>query len=197
MKKLINSLAAIFPFFRHGSFLVLAFLLFSLSSCFKQYYQTNTVRQTDSAALGNLQAENKHFIVHTPAGPFALKDVKVGSENLSGEKDFLNPNHDRLLNPRGETKNAMSRTERKVCTTEVHLYTDRSFNGSDNVTLSYNQINRMDVYGLDKKAIRASTIRGIVGVTLGVAAVIGVGMAAASTISSTSINISMGNMRWD
>jgi len=182
MKQIINALASIAGYFRHGSFFLLAFLVLSLSSCFRQYYQTNTVHATDSAALSNLQKESKHFIVHTPSGPFGLKDVKLSSENFSGEKDFLNPNNDRLLNPQGERKNPMSRAEKKVCTTEVHLYTDSSFD-NNNVRLTYNQINRMDVYGLDKKAIRGSRITGIIVITLGVAAIIGISAAALNSMT--------------
>jgi hypothetical protein len=74
--------------------------------------------------------------------------------------------------------------EKKVCTTEVHLYTERTFDGTDYVNLSYNQINRMDVYGLDKKTIRGSRITGIVVITLGVAALIGLGAAAANSPST-------------
>jgi len=182
MKQIINALASIAGYFRHSSFFLLVFLVLSLSSCFRQYYQTNTVHATDSAAMSNLRKESKHFIVHTPSGPFGLKVVKLSSENISGEKDFLNPNNDRLLNPLGERKNPMSRAEKKVCTTEVHLYTDSYFE-NNNVLLTYNQINRMDVYGLDKKAIRGSRIAGIIVITLGVAAIIGISAAAVNSMT--------------
>ena len=87
-----------------------------------------------------------------------------------------------MLNPQGERKNPMSRAEKKVCTTEVHLYTDSSFD-NNNVRLTYNQINRMDVYGLDKKAIRGSRITGIIVITLGVAAIIGISAAALNSMT--------------
>jgi hypothetical protein len=175
MKQFINALASIFPFFRHGSFFLLAFLAFSLSSCFRHYYQTNTTHQADSASMERLIAENKHFIIHTPEGPFGLNDVKANSQELSGEKDFLKATSDRLMNPPGETKNPMSKAEKKICITEVHLYTDSSFTGTSHVNLSYNQIRRVDVYSPDKQATRESTIGGVVLITVGTAALIGVG----------------------
>ena len=76
----------------------------------------------------------------------------------------------------------MSKAEKKACVTEVHLYTDSSFEES-NVRLNYSQINRMDVYGLDKKAIRGSRITGIVVITLGTAAIIGILAAAANSMT--------------
>jgi hypothetical protein len=176
MKQIVNALASLFPFFRHGSFLLLTFLALSLSSCFRHYYQTNTTHRVDADSLKLLQAENKTFIVHTPAGPFALKDVKVDKLDISGEKGFLGSVSDRLLNPRGETKNRMSRAEKKVCVTEVHLYTDSSFEGTNHVILSYSQIRRMDVYGPDKKSTQESMIGGVVLITVSTAAVIGMGV---------------------
>jgi len=182
--KQIKSLNPVLPARHLLKYGVLILLVISQSSCFKQYYQTNTTYRVGADTLQQLQSENKHFIVHTPVGPFALKGITLSSENLSGEKDFLNAKNDRLLNPQGETKNPMSRAEKKVCTTEVHLYTERTFDGTDLINLSYNQINRMDVYGLDKKAIRGSRITGIVVITLGVAALIGLGAAAANSSST-------------
>jgi hypothetical protein len=181
--KQIKFLAPCFPARLVMNYAILIIVVISQSSCFRQYYQTNTTHQVYADTLRQLQAENKHFIVHTPAGPFALKGIILSSENLSAEKDFLNAKNDRLLNPPGETKNPMSRAEKIVCTTEVHLYTERNFEGTDHVNLSYNQINRMDVYGLDKKAIRGSRITGIVVITLGVAALVGLVAIAANSSS--------------
>ena len=76
----------------------------------------------------------------------------------------------------------MSKAEKKACITEVHLYTDSSIEES-NVRLNYSQINRMDVYGLDKKAIRTSRILGIVIITLSVAAAIGISAAAVNSMT--------------
>jgi hypothetical protein len=185
MKQIINALASLFPFFRHGSFFLLAFLTLSLSSCFRHYYQTNTTQHVNADSMKLLQAEKKTFIVHTPAGPFALKDVKVYSQDISGEKDFLRPVSDRLLNPQGATKNRMSRAEKKVCVTEVHLYTDSSFEGTSHVNLTYSQIRRMDVYGQDKKSTSESTIGGVVLITVGTAAVIDMGAVIINALNDT------------
>jgi hypothetical protein len=192
MKQIVNALASLFPFFRHGSFFLLVFLALSLSSCFRHYYQTNTTLHVDADSLKVLQAENKTFVVHTPAGPFALKDVKVDRLDISGEKDFLRPASDHLLNPRGETKNPVSRTEKKTCFSEVHLYTDSTFEGTSHVSLTYNQIRRMDIYGPDKKATSESTIGGVVLITVSTAAVIGIG-----AVIVNSMNDAMSSMTFN
>ena len=172
MKKIIDALAALFPFFRHGSFLVLAFLMFSLSSCFKQYYQTNTTHMVDSASLAALQAGNKHFIVHTPDGPFRLQEESFDNTTMYGKKSEVIPDNKQLLKPKGATKNPVSREDTSICLREVHLYTSQNLGGSE-IRLTYSQISRMDVYSLDRKAIRASKARGIFIVSASTVVVLG------------------------
>lgn len=174
------------------NYFILLLLMISQSSCFKQFYQTNTAQKTDAPVLDRLQSEHKIFIVHTPAGVFGLRDVKVSNEALEGNKFFMDPKYDRYLNPLGETANPMARRDKGMALNEVHLYTDSTFGGSDQVVLAISQIKRIDVYGMDKKATSGSTVISIVGITVGVAAIIGAGAAAANSMSSgMSLNIPM------
>ncbi len=86
MKKFTDFLKDFFLLQRFQIYALMFLLVFSLSSCFQKFYNTNTVSKTDPATLEKLQAENKLFIVHTPDGPFALKNVKVSSEIINGRQ---------------------------------------------------------------------------------------------------------------
>ncbi len=184
MKQIINSLAAIFPYFRHGSFLMLAFLLFSLSSCFQQFYKTNTAGSVDGRTLERLVALKKNFIVHTPDGSFTLKNIEVNNEIISGKKGQLDPKNEKFMNPMVNKGNRVPKRQMGIVLEEVHLYTNSLFEGSERVNLSTNQIFRTDVYGFDRDATRKSRVASIIGITVGVAAIIGIGALAASGMGS-------------
>ena len=172
---------------------ILIILLISQSSCFKQYYQTNTSHKVDSARLGQLQDEKKNFIIQTPDTSFALQNVKLAGDSLSGEIAKLNPKHFRLLNPQQENRNEMSRADKILCVSEVHIYTDSSFFKNGQATVAINRITRMDVYGLDKKAIRGSRITGIVVITASVALGVVIIAAMANSMSHMSFNLTIPN----
>jgi hypothetical protein len=183
----------LFPFQRFMNYSILILLVISQSSCFKKYYQTNTTHKVDSAILGQLQVEQKNFIIQTPDTSFALKNVRVSGDNLSGEMALLNPKNYRLLNPQRETKNEMSRADKVLCVSEVHLYADSSFIRSGQAAIAINRITRMDVYSLDKKAILASRITGIVVITASVALGVVVIAAMASSMSNMSFHMTIPN----
>jgi hypothetical protein len=166
------------------SSLILVLLMISQSSCFKQFYQVNSTHKTDAITLNQLQARQKLFIIHTPGNAFALRDVKVEGETLQGYKFAMDTKYDRYLNPGAEKANPMARKDKKVTLNEVHLYTDSSFDHNDQVVLAISQIKRVDIYGKDKKANTESTVISAVGITVGVAAIIGLGAAAANSMSS-------------
>jgi hypothetical protein len=170
-------------------FILLALLSGSLSSCFKHYYQTNSVKTTDASALKQLQAQGKLFIVHTPTYAFALKNITIDSIIMSGTIEDLNPKSDAYLNPGTDFGNKLARKDEAAALNEVHFYTNSSFDGSNLVNLEIKQINRMDVYGRDKKANRESSILSVVGITVGTAAIVGVAAAAANSASHIVMNV--------
>jgi hypothetical protein len=78
-----------------------------------------------------------------------------------------------------------------VALEEVHLYTNNLFEGNERVNLSTNQIFRTDVYGFDRDATRRSRVASIIGITISVAAIIGIGAIAASSVSTMVFTIPM------
>jgi hypothetical protein len=114
MKQIINALACISGYFRHGSFFLLVFLVLSLSSCFRGYYQTNTVHGTDSAVLASLQKKT-NILLFLPSGLRFEKDLS--SVKVSGRRIFKCQKPSCSL----EKEKSMSKPEKKslrkfICT---------------------------------------------------------------------------------
>ena len=87
------------------NYVILVLLFLSQSSCFQHFYQTNTIEKTDTTVIKKFDTENKYIIVHTPTEVFSLKNIKVDSERISGERDSINKTHARYLNPASRTAN--------------------------------------------------------------------------------------------
>jgi hypothetical protein len=174
MTQIINLLASMFPYLRHGFFTVMGLLLISLSSCSKQYYLTNSTDKIYADTLVKLNASKKIFIVHTSANSFVLENMEVREGILSGDRQLLNPKFERYLNPKTDSSNLILIKDKKAVLEEVHIYTSDSFYEDYRVSLNINQIYRMDVYTVDPATIHRSIILSIAGIILIKAVSIGV-----------------------
>jgi hypothetical protein len=191
MKNLHRLLKELFLLQRFQIHALMLLLMFSLTSCFQKYYKTNTVATTDSATLKKLVDEKKTFVVHCPDGAFTVKNISVGTDDLSGERDVLNPVTEKYLNPVPNDPNHLSMKQSQFVLNEVHLYTTISFPASGKVNLDINHIYRIDVYEFDKKATRQSRTLGIVGITVGAGAIVGLAVIAATSFETGMSNIAL------
>jgi hypothetical protein len=173
------------------SFAALVLMVISFSSCFQQYYKTNTVPKIDSAQMDKLQRENKVFIVHTPGEVFLLEKAKINEGVLYGQQEVLNPKYDKYLNPEASVSNRYPRKEKALALSEVHIYTNDSVARSEPVNLSVSQIFRVDVYTKDISATRGSTVISILGISAPVVAVIIVGVASLNSVEHIPLNLSL------
>ncbi len=163
---------------------VIVMIGISQSSCFRHFYQSNTTHVVNADTLERLQAGKKYFIVHSPGSVFELKDVQVKDGFLTAKRDSLDPRYDQYLNPIEDKPNPFPGREKHTCFSMVHLYTNTSFEGSELISLSTDQISRMDVYGPDNEATAHSRAMSIGGITLGlITTFIGMGF-----ISSNNLN---------
>jgi hypothetical protein len=163
---------------------ILALIATSLSSCFQQYYKTNTTAKIVAANFDQLHTQNKVIIVHTPTDAFILKNAKLDNENLTGDKEPLNPKYDKYMNPDVNGANRYPKKEKEIALSEVHVYTNDSLLGKEPVNLSMSQIYRLDVYDKDMAAIRGSRVISIVGIVVPVAGAVILGAAAANSIAT-------------
>ncbi len=169
--------------------LTLIMITISLSSCFQQYYKTNTTAEIDPVTFERLQSQHKVIIVHTPAEAFMLKNATFGKDDLSGEKQGISGRYDRYLNPDVNAANRYPKKEKDLVLSEVHFYTNNSFNGNAQIHLSIQDMYRMDVYTKDTAATRGSKTLSIVGISAGAAGIVVLGIISASEFNSSFKNI--------
>jgi len=79
-------------YFLTGSFKRTALILllmmssFSLSSCFKNFYQTNTKNSaSDAEAMKTLKDPNKYFIIHFKDAELELKNIAASESIIEGD----------------------------------------------------------------------------------------------------------------
>ncbi len=107
--------------------------------------------------------ENNYFIVHTPTEVFSLKNVKVSDGILMADKDRLNPEYEKYLNPEeGETKRLKGK-EAETIFKIVHIYTKETVENG-HVNLPVNQIIKVEDYRMDKAADKRSKTISIIGI---------------------------------
>jgi hypothetical protein len=154
-------------------FVLLMLLACCLGCYFQQFYKTNTTYKVGGPALKQLRAANKYFIVHTPDKVFSLKNVNVTSDILLGEIESLDPTYMKYLNPMVDNGNRFTGREEGMVLSQVHLYTNNSFDGDRPLILSADKISRMDVYCLDKTASGSIRILSSVGFSFGIVLIAG------------------------
>jgi hypothetical protein len=172
---------------------ILALIATSLSSCFQQYYKTNTTAKIFVSNFDQQHIQNKVVIVHTPADAFMLKNAKLDNENLTGDKEPVNPKYDKYMNPDANAANRYPKKEKDIALSEVHVYTNSSFEGNEPVNISMNQIYRLDVYDKDLAATRGARALSIVGIAapiVGGAILVGIAATqAAENLQNIPLNI--------
>lgn len=164
--------------------LVLTLIAVSLSSCFQQFYKTNTTSKMDAVSFEQLETQNKVFFVHTPEEIFMLKDAKLDKYVLTGKIESMNPKYEKYMNPIANSANRYPKSEKDIALSQVHVYTNNTFPGESNINLTMNQIFRMDVYIRDMAATKRSKVISIVGIVAPVAIVVGIGAVAVAEAES-------------
>lgn len=143
------------------------------TSCYQQYYRSNTKATTDKDMLQKLQASNKYFILHLPDRTVGLKDLAIKDSIIEADEVFLSTAHLNELNPNINKSNTVKRLNKDSVLVEVHLYTSIPQVKSGRLSLSISDINRIDVYEYDRKATRSNHALSTAGVALVSGAVIG------------------------
>ncbi len=159
-------------------------LLISLSSCYLNYYRTNTSPSIDGNTLSRLKTENKYFIIHYFNSTYGLENMRVEGETLHGNLVALTDAHLKYLHPPSVEKNRFRKKDQEQALVEVHLYTNANKQPGDAVlSASLSSFNRADIYELNEAATRKNHILSTVGI---VATVVGVGLFIAATVALAS-----------
>ncbi len=176
MKSVHSKLSAIAPFFffpvllifRKRKKLVYVFIfliVISLSSCYLNFYRTNTKPSIDKAAMDKLRSENKYFIIHFPNSTKGLEQVSLNGDTISGKIVTLPPEHTKYLSPDPNRNNQVRKSYKKVALMEVHLYTNAELKNNDSMFSAVaSSFNRADVYELNQSATNTNHIISTIGV---------------------------------
>jgi hypothetical protein len=151
------------------------FLIITLSSCFLNFYKTNTKASIDATTASRLSSENKYFIIHFANSTNGLENAHVSNDSLYGTIVLLTPEHSNNLYPvANSNKNRVKAKDKKHALMEVHLYTNAELKSTDSVLAAkVSSFNRADVYELNKSATTTNHILSAVGVTVASVVIIG------------------------
>ena len=149
-------------------FACICFMLITLSSCYVNFYRTNTKPSIDAAAVSKLKSENKYFIIHFSNGINGLEQAYVNGDSLYGKIVTLIPEHLKYLHPDSASDgNRVKATDKKYALTEVHLYTTAAFKNNDSLfSADLASFNRADIYGFNTSATRANHIFSSIGIAV-------------------------------
>ena len=136
MKSLHSTLSGIAPFIffpllliyskrKKTSYIGICLLLILLSSCYRNFYRTNTRPSIDQPSAAKLTNENKYFIIHFANSTKGLEGAYIHADTLSGILVNLPPEHSKYLYPQvSNPKNRVKSSDKTSALTEVHLYTN-------------------------------------------------------------------------
>jgi hypothetical protein len=187
MKPLTNRLSHIglfvfFPLYffwrktRKTTVVVSALMIVVLSSCFLNFYRTNTKNSIDANTLKNLQTSSKYFIIHFTNNnkAFGLAGVSVNGDKLEGNLVELPEEHKKYLYPNPDKTNRVKSIDKTSALMEVHLYnTQPQAEAQTHISIPISAISRIDVYELDRSATSSNHILSWVGVAVGTVLVVG------------------------
>jgi hypothetical protein len=186
MKNLISKLGVIAPFIffplfmllrkrKKTAYVLIAISAFTLSSCYLNFYRTNTRSSIDASAATKLQSENKYFIIHFSNNTNGLEQVYIDGDSLHGKIVQLPEEHSGYLSPVvTNDKNRVKSIDKRNALMEVHLYTSlRLQTGGSVFSAALTSFNRADVYELNKSATTTNHILSTVGIAVTVFAIVG------------------------
>jgi len=186
MKTLQSKLAAIAPFVFFPLLIILRkkkkiayffvlFILLSCSSCFLNFYRTNSRPSIDAPTASKMQSEKKYFIIHFSNTQKGLEDAYVSNDSLYGRIIPITPVQTRYLHPKsGSNTNTVKKKDKDSTLMQVHLYTNTALSENDSVfAANVSSFYRADVYELNKGATTANHILSVVGIVAGALLVVG------------------------
>ena len=140
--------------------------MISLSSCFHNFYRTNTTRSIDVNTASRLQSENKYFIIHFANSTNGIEGVHIKGDSLYGKIVSLPAEHSGNLNPiPTDRSNKIKEGTKAAALVEVHLYTNATLNNPDSLFgISLSFFTRVDVYELDRERTASNHFASTIGV---------------------------------
>jgi hypothetical protein len=145
-----------------GCFLLM-FLMILFSSCFRNFYSTNTKDPIKEPAVwADLKDQNKYYILHNSDKISALRNITITDSIMEADIYQIDEvNHLKYEIPDSGTNNEFKIKDKNYLLNEVHLYSKDSILKQTNkhISIHKSEISRIDLY---KKNTKRSTTNYII-----------------------------------
>ena len=136
------------------TFVVLISITLLTSSCFKNFYLTNSQKNLINIDANNVNEDpNKYIIVHFSDQPLELTKYTITNETIEGEINKIEiPEHLLYLNPNESSSNRYKKIYESAVLNEVHIYTALKSNiqNTNHIQIASKDISRIDIYKKDQ-----------------------------------------------
>lgn len=152
--------------------LILMSIIILNTSCFRNFYLTNSHQNLSPDLAEKIQADSDKFIiVHFGDKTFELTKFKIANQTIEGDINKIqNPELLMYLNPEINSSNRYKKRYEPFVLNEIHIYTQLKSNieNSSHIQLSAKDISRIDIYKKDKIRNTTNLVLSILGVYAGV-----------------------------
>jgi hypothetical protein len=142
------------------------------TSCFKNFYLTNSHKELTSVEAERLNTDSKKFvIVHFSDKTFELAKYTITKQAIEGEINKIEiPAHLVHLNPEENSSNRYKKKYKSAVLNEVHIYTllKSDTQNSSHIKILSKDIKRIDIYSKDKNRTTVNHILSSFGVDAGI-----------------------------
>jgi len=141
------------------------------TSCFKNFYLTNSQKSLSTDVAEKVQADNNKFvIVHFADKTFELTNYAITNQTIEGDINKIEiPEHLIYLTPEESTSNRYKKRYESAVLNEVHIYTPlkSDVQNSNHVHLAAKDISRIDIYKKDKNRTNLNHGLSVLGLAAG------------------------------
>src|SRR5450631_567156 len=142
---------------RKFSFLYLFAVCFFTSGCFQFFYSTNTKTGVNDSTFAKLKNSDKYFIVHLKTGDYALKDLRIDSNQLTADVGPILSEHKNYLDPVAGSSPSYKKKEASEVLNEIHIYAlTQTLEDSTHLSIPVSAITRVDMYEKNLKKTRTN-----------------------------------------
>jgi hypothetical protein len=142
------------------------------TSCFKNFYLSNSKKELATVEVEKLNSDSKKFvIVHFSDKTFELTKYTITNQAIEGDINKIEtPEHLLYLNPEENSSNRYKKRYKSAVLNEVHIYTllKSTIQNTNHIQLTSKDISRIDIYTKDKKRTIVNHIISSFGVAAGI-----------------------------
>ena len=141
------------------------------SSCFKNFYLTNSKKSLSTDIAERVQADNNKFvIIHFSDKTFELTKYTITNQAIEGDINKIEiPEHLIYLNPEESSSNRYKKRYESAVLNEIHIYTPLKpdIQNPNHIHILAKDISRIDIYKKDKNRTNVNHALSVLGLFAG------------------------------